>query len=91
MLKFDYNGKSILISVKSVTESGVVISIDGADMLLDFDQYPWFKNAPVSKIFMVEKIGNDGLCWDDLDIDISLDSLFKPELYTLKSSSFMYR
>jgi uncharacterized protein DUF2442 len=59
---------------------------DGRELFLPFDEFPWFRSAPVEAILHVERHRPDHLRWPDLDIDLSLDSIEDPSQYPLKAS-----
>lgn len=84
-MKLEHHGKSISVAVDKITKEGVWLSIDSHSYLLDFIRYPWFENAQASKVFQAEPIGREGICWDELDIDLSLDSILNPDRYPLKA------
>jgi hypothetical protein len=52
---------------------------------LSFEAFPWFKDAAVSAVFNVEEQGQDGFCWPDLDVDLSMDGIKHPDKYPLKA------
>jgi uncharacterized protein DUF2442 len=62
------------------------IRIDGNELTLPFDQFPWFKGKPREQIVRIERHGTDHLHWPDLDVDLTLDSIVHPERYPLVSS-----
>lgn len=71
--------------VQSIEAKGLWLCVDGVTRFLPFADYPWFSNASVAAVFKVERLGEEGLRWPDLDVDILMDSIFHPELYPLVS------
>jgi hypothetical protein len=55
-------------------------------MFLAFDDFPWFKDAPVAKILNVEEPQPDHFFWPDLDIDLTSEIIQHPERYPLTAS-----
>ena len=53
---------------------------------MSYEHFPWFKEAKVKEIFNVTEEGPEHLHWSDLDIDLSLSIIEKPEKYPLVSS-----
>jgi len=52
---------------------------------LSYDDFPWFKDAPVGKILKVEERALDHFYWPDLDVDIGIETIEHPERFPLKS------
>ncbi len=52
---------------------------------MSFEEFPWFKDAPVSRILRVERELKDHLRWPELDIDLSIESIAHPERFPLVS------
>jgi len=69
--------------VLGVTPHGLWLLAKEEEHFLSFKEFPWFKNAPVSAVFNVEPQGQDGFCWPDLDVDLSMDGINHPEKYPL--------
>ncbi|SDB09328.1 Predicted nuclease of the RNAse H fold, HicB family [Desulfonatronum thiosulfatophilum] len=55
----------------------------GKEYFLDYDEFPWFLEAPVQKVFRVIEEGTGHLRWPELDIDLSLDSIKRPGAFPL--------
>ena len=54
------------------------------ELYLSFEDFPWFRSAPVSSIINVERTPNtDHLYWPDLDADLDFDVIQHPENYAL--------
>jgi len=73
------------VEVLNVSPNGIWILINGCEYFLDYDQFPWFSNQPIKKIFNVELLHGSHLFWEDLDVDLNLDSIRNPEKYPLKA------
>ena len=71
------------VEVVQITAFGVWIDIDGNEYFLDREHYPWFGQAKVQEICHIELDRSGNLHWPDLDVDIELKSLEKPEEYPL--------
>jgi hypothetical protein len=59
--------------------------VDGREHFLPFDDFPWFRNATVAQLSSIERPGADHLQWPELDVDLSLQSIERPEDYPLVS------
>ena len=84
-MKLEQPGDSTLVNILGVTPNGIWLFALKEEHFLSFDAFPWFKNAPVSAIFNVERQGRDGFCWPDLDVDLTIDGIKHPENYPLIS------
>ena len=59
--------------------------MDGRELYLPFEDFPWFKDATVAQIADIERPGREHLHWPALDVDLTLDSIEHPERYPLVS------
>ena len=73
------------VEVLSVTKRGVWIFVQGCEHFLDYDLYPWFREAPVSAVFNVRLLRGVHLHWPDLNVDLMVDGLADPKKYPLVS------
>jgi Protein of unknown function (DUF2442) len=69
--------------VTNISQHGFWLLLDDRELFLAFEEYPWFKRAPVAEILRLERPQPDHLRWPDLDIDLSVDSIEHPERYPL--------
>jgi len=75
-----------LVEVTQILKEGFYLKINSEEFFLSFDQYSWFKKATVQQIFDVKMLYEEELRWDDLDIDLHIDSIRHPENYPRKIS-----
>ena len=75
------NTGDILVKVLSITSEGINLSVAGKDYFITYNRIPWFRNARVSEIMNVTMFGRMGIRWEDLDVDLEIDSLEHPEKY----------
>ncbi len=71
--------------VTNISMHGFWMLIDGREHFLPFDEFPWFKRAPVEAILRIERPAPGHLRWPELDVDLALDSIEHPERYPLTS------
>ena len=71
--------------VTNISKHGFWLLLDGRELFLAFDQFPWFKKATVDTILNLERPAPQHLRWPDLDVDLAVDSIEHPERYPLKS------
>ena len=55
------------------------------ELAVPFDDLPWFKKATIEQLVQVERPSADHLYWPQLDIDLSVESIRKPENFPLVS------
>jgi Protein of unknown function (DUF2442) len=75
------------VEVTNVSPHGFWLMLRDEEMFVSFEQFPWFKNAPVGKLFHVELPSDHHLYWPDLDVDLAVESLTHPERFPLISSA----
>ena len=66
---------------------GLALLLEDRELFLPFDEFPWFKEAPVSAILNVEWPQPHHLYWPDLDVDLAVESIENPERYPLISQA----
>lgn len=85
-MSFENPGTNISdVEVTNISAHGLWVLIGEEELFLPYSEFPWFAEAPVSKIANVEWPSSDHLYWPDLDIDLSIDSIRHPERFPLKS------
>lgn len=78
------NGTGILTNdITNITNVGFWLICNGKEYFVAFDDYPAFKKATVDNIFNVKYIADRQINWPDLDIDIEIEALEKPDLFPL--------
>jgi Protein of unknown function (DUF2442) len=71
------------VEVTNISVHGLWLLLDGREMFLPFDRFPWFRRASVGAIHNVERVHADHLHWPDLDVDLHVDSIEHPDRYPL--------
>lgn len=69
--------------VTHVSPHGLWLLLDGEELLLPFDKFPWFKRATIEQLVRVERPTADHLYWPVLDIDLAVQSVRNPDAYPL--------
>jgi hypothetical protein len=72
------------VEVLNVSSHGIWLYVKGKEYFLPYEDFPWFKEARLSQIHRVKLLHGHHLHWDDLDVDLDLDSLEHPSHYPLK-------
>jgi len=83
-MKLEKAGKSIsIIEVTNISRHGIWLFIKGTEYFLPFDKFPWFKEAKIGDIMDVRLLSDHHLRWENLDVDLEIDSLVDPDKYPL--------
>ena len=70
--------------VTNITALGFWVFVDATEYFVPFGDYPEFQSATIAQIQAVKLVGPGQLHWPDLDMDVELDALVRPEAYPLK-------
>lgn len=73
--------------VTNISRHGFWVLVDERELFLPFDEFPWFRSAPVDAILNLERPQPHHLYWPDLDVDLTVESIEHPERYPLKWSN----
>ena len=76
---------TLAVEVANISKKGFWLYLGDRELFVPFEEFPWFKDSPVSGILHVERPHEDHLYWPALDIDISIESIEHPERFPLKS------
>jgi len=57
------------------------------ELAVPFTDFPWFKKATIEQLADVRRPTEDHLYWRQLDVDLSVESVRKPESFPLVSRS----
>ena len=73
--------------VTKISAHGFWLLLDGHELFLPVDEFPWFKRAPVEGILRLERPQAGHLYWPELDVDLSVGWIEHPERYPLKAKT----
>lgn len=71
------------VEVTNIDRFGFWLLAGDKEYFLSYKDFPWFQTATVGHILNVQLLHGDHLHWPDLDVDLSLDVLAKPEAFPL--------
>ena len=71
--------------VTNISQHGLWLLLGHEELFLAFEQFPWFKDAPIGKVLRVEQPSEQHLYWPELDIDLAVESIRHPEQFPLVS------
>ena len=73
------------VEITNLSKHGFWLLIRDREVFVAFEHFPWFREAPVGEILDVELQGPGHLYWPKLDVDLSVESIEKPEAFPLVS------
>lgn len=76
---------TLAVEVTNISAHGFWLLLGDEEVAVPYADFPWFKNATVEQILGVERPTENHLYWPRLDIDLSVESLRKPEAFPLVS------
>ncbi len=80
-------GKSTsLAEVTNISSHGIWLLTREKELFIPYEEFPWFKDAPVGKILNVEESTPGHFYWPELDVDLGIESIEHPERFPLKAS-----
>ena len=71
--------------VTNISRHGFWLLLESRELFVPFEEFPWFKGAPVEAILKVERPQPHHLFWPDLDVDLTVASIEHPERYPLSA------
>lgn len=71
--------------VTHISRHGFWILLDERELFLPFEEFPWFRDAPVGAILNLERPRPHHLRWPELDVDLTVGSIEHPERYPLQA------
>ncbi len=71
--------------VTNISPHGFWLLLDGRELFLPFEHFPWFRNATVDQIAEIETQDGNHFHWPSLDVDLSVKIIENPQNYKLVS------
>ncbi len=73
--------------VTHVSRHGFWLLLGDEELLVPFEQFPWFRAATIEQLSSVEWPSKDHLYWPLLDVDLSVASIRDPAAFPLVSGA----
>lgn len=73
------------VELVNVSQHGLRLTVDGRERYLPFAEFPWFRDATIGELSLIERPTANHLRWPALDVDLSLESIDRPEDFPLLS------
>ena len=71
--------------VTNISPHGIWLLTGEKELFLPYEEFPWFKDAPVGKILSIEEPTPGHYHWPELDIDLTADMIEHPDRYPLRA------
>jgi hypothetical protein len=71
--------------ITNISSQGVWLLSAGKELFMSYDDFPWFKEAPIRKVLNVEEPTPGHFYWPDLDVDLGVESIEHPDRFPLKA------
>lgn len=75
------------VEVTHVSKHGFWLLLNEEELLVSFEQFPWFKKASIDQLTDVIWPTLDHLYWPQLDADLSVESIRDPAAFPLVSKA----
>jgi len=69
--------------ITNISSHGVWLLSAGKELFMSYDDFPWFKDAPIGKVLNVEEPTPGHFYWPDLDVDLGVESIEHPDRFPL--------
>ncbi len=73
------------VEVTNISSHGFWLLVDGKELFLSYEDFPWFKKAPVGHIIDVEQPSPGHFHWPQLDVDLGAETIERPDDFPLKA------
>ncbi|MGH7720123.1 MAG: DUF2442 domain-containing protein [Gemmatimonadaceae bacterium] len=73
--------------VTNVSANGLWLLVDDRELFVAFEQFPWFADATIRQLTRLERPSPHHLYWPELDVDLAVESIERPEAYPLMSGA----
>lgn len=71
------------VEVTNISGHGIWLLAAERELFLPYDNFPWFKDAPVGKVLNVEEPTPGHYYWPDLDVDLTAEIIEHPNRFPL--------
>lgn len=79
------------VEVLGLTPFALYLAVNGREYMLDYQRFPWFRQASIEQVSDVKLSNKVHLHWPTLDLDLHVESLASPERYPLVSKKSKLR
>lgn len=73
------------VEVTNISGHGVWLLAGDQELFMSYEDFLWFKDAPVGKVLNVEEPTPGHFYWPDLDLDLTSEIIEHPKRFPLRS------
>lgn len=77
---------TLSVEVTNISRHGFWVLVGDEELAVPFAQFPWFQKATVEQLADVQRPTENHLYWPQLDVDLSVESIRKPDAFPLVSA-----
>ena len=74
---------TLAVEITHVSRHGFWLLLDTEELLVQFADFPWFRQATIDQLLDVQRPTSDHLYWPQLDVDLSVQSVRDPSAFPL--------
>jgi len=63
------------VEVTVIASHGMWLKVRDREVFMSYDDFPWFKDAPIGKVLNVEEPNPGHLYWPDLDVVVGIKTI----------------
>lgn len=71
------------VEVTNVSRHGLWLIANDRELFIPFEEFPWFKDAPINKLLNVKEPSPGHFYWPELDVDLGIETIEHPERFPL--------
>lgn len=75
------------VEVSLASNKGFWLLLCDEELFVPYSEFPWFKKATIEEITNIEWPTPDHLYWPLIDVDLSVESIRKPNNFPLRSKA----
>ena len=69
---------TLIVEVTNISSHGIWLLAREKELFIPYEEFPWFKDAPIGKILNVEEPTPGHFYWPELDVDLGIESIEHP-------------
>jgi hypothetical protein len=73
------------VEVTHISTHGVWLLTRNKELFMTYEDFPWFKDQPISAILNVDEQSFGHFYWPDMDVDLTEEMIENPERFPLKA------
>ena len=78
---------TLAAEVTNVSTHCLWLLLGDEELVLPFADFPWFKKATIEQLSDVQHPTEDHLYWPQLDVDLSVESIRRPQAFPLVAAT----